>query len=117
MIYRKLDANGDYSFGKGRQDFHRDTDAVAQAIKTNTELLKAEWWEDADEGLPLFQSILGQPGGSTQAADLLIKDRILNTQGVGSIQSYQSAYSNRQLSIACVVTTTTGQTTTVEVNF
>lgn len=117
MIYRALDANGDYSLGKGIQDFLTDAAAVAQAIKTNIQLLKGEWWEDIEEGLPLFQSILSQTGTpeNLQAVDMIIKDRISNTQGVASIQSFSSTYINRRYSFLCTVTTLTGQTATVEV--
>jgi hypothetical protein len=98
------------------QNFIKDTDAVVQAIKTNLLLLEGEWWEDISEGLPLFQSLLGQSGTQEHldAADLLIKERILSTQGVSQIQDFQSSYENRRYTISkCVVATNTGQTVTV----
>ncbi|GAB6170541.1 hypothetical protein JCM15765_04000 [Paradesulfitobacterium aromaticivorans] len=112
MKYRALDSNGDYSFGKGIQDFLFDADAVAQAIKTNLLLFKAEWWENQSEGLPLFQNILGQSGTPEHlnAADLLIKERILATEGVAEVTDFKSAYENRKYTItSCTVKTTTGQ--------
>ncbi len=39
MIYRRIDANGDYTFGQGKFNFVSGTEAVAQAIKTNLLLL------------------------------------------------------------------------------
>lgn len=116
MKYRTLDSNGDYSFGKSTQDLLLNADAVAQAIKTNLLLLQGEWWEDTSEGLPLFQNILGQSGTPEHlsAADLLIKERILSTQGVSQIQSLISDYENRKYTISNVtVLTTTGLTVTV----
>jgi len=117
MIYRVLDSNGDYSFGKGSQDFLADAAAVAQAIKTNILLLQGEWWENIGEGLPLFQSILGQSGTTEhlKAVDAIIRDRISSTKGVSSIQNFSSTYENRRYSFSCTVTTTVGQTATVEV--
>lgn len=120
LIYRKLNASGDYSFGRSMQDFVRDAEAVGQACKTNLLLLKGEWWEDLNEGLPLFQSILNQPGSpeSLKAVDLIVKDRIANTKGVKSIQEFQSFLnSNREYSVTCTVITNTGSTATVEVSF
>ncbi|WP_199242630.1 hypothetical protein [Desulfosporosinus fructosivorans] len=98
------------------QDFLADEDAVAQAIKTSLLLLRGEWWEDTGDGLPLFQNILGQSGTQEHltSTDLLIKDRILSTQGVSQIQSFQSSYANRRYNVEnCTVLTNTGQTVTV----
>lgn len=118
MKYRALDPNGDYSFGKNIQDFISSTGAVAQAIKTNLLLLKGEWWEDLNEGLPFFQSILG-PGtpDHVSAADLLIRERITKTQGVSEILDFQSVYESksRSYSVSCKVKITSGSTATVEV--
>jgi len=118
MIYRALDSNGDYVFGKNMQSFLIDINAVAQAIKTNLLLLKEEWWEDLSEGLPLFQNILGQSGSgeSIQSIDLIVKDRILNTQNVLNIITYSSKYENRRLAISCSVETVFG-IAVVEVSF
>ena len=77
--YRRL-INGDYSFGRNNGDFLTGIDAVSQAIRTRLLLLKGEWWEDTEQGLPLFQSILGQY--ETQPIDLLVQDTISNTKDV-----------------------------------
>ena len=115
MKYRALDFNGDYTMGN-MQVFLTDTDAVAQTIKTNLLLLKNEWWEDQSEGMPLFQSILGRSGmpNNLKATDLIIRERILSTQGVSEILSFQSSYVGRQYTVGnCVVKTIYGQTVTV----
>lgn len=119
MIYRKLNADGDYSFGRSMQDFIRDADAVGQACRTNLLLLKGEWWEDLNEGLPLFQSILSQSGSpeSCRAVDLIVKERIMSTEGVKSIQDFHSTFTNREYAATCTVRTGTGSTAIVEVSF
>jgi hypothetical protein len=116
MIYRRLDNNGDYSFGRGRQDFLAGSDAVGQAIKTRLLLLFAEWWEDQADGTPLFQSILGAPGTpeNLNAADLIVQDRIINTENVVEIIEFISSYENRMYTIKCTIGTSFG-TTTLEV--
>jgi hypothetical protein len=113
MKYRKLDVNGDYTFGKSAQNFFIDNDAVSQAITTNLLLLQGEWWEDTSQGLPLFQSILRQSNtpGNIKSIDLLIKDRILSTQGVLSINNYTGTYTNRIYTINCEVETQYGSAT------
>lgn len=116
MQYRRLDENGDYSFGRGSQDFNSGTLAVAQAIKTRLLLLRGEWWEDTEEGLPLFQNILSQSGSpeNLQSVDLLIKDRISSTSGVKSILNYVRTFEDRTLSISCTVETIYGDATIEE---
>lgn len=118
MIYRRLDNNGDYSFGNNLQNFVLSAEAVGQAIKTRLLLLQGEWWEDTSQGLPLFQNILGQPGTSENlaSADLLIKDIIANTPNVTGISDFKSTYKNRKYGFICKVDTIYG-TTPMEVSF
>ena len=113
MIYRKLDNGGDYSFGRGKQDFVSGVNAVAQSIKTRLLLLVGEWWEDQAEGTPMFQSILGIPGSpeNIESADLIIKERILGTPNVTEITAYSSTYENRHLDIKYTVNTSFGAIT------
>lgn len=117
MNYRRL-VDGDYSFGAGTNDFVKDAGAVSQAIRTSLLLLKGEWWEDIEAGLPLFQSILGQPGTpeNIQAVDLIVQENIANVQGVINIKNYKGSYINRQYSISCTVDTIYGEAN-VEVTF
>lgn len=115
MKYRILDANGDYSFGKGQQNLTYGTYAVQQAIKTRLALLKGEWWENTDLGLPLFQSILGQVGitDNITIADAFIKKQIIETTDVTGIEEFSSTYdsANRSYSFTCTVNTKYGTIT------
>lgn len=115
MIYRQL-VNGDYSMGL---PFYSGASAVGQAIYTRLKLLQGEWWEQQDDGLPLFQNILGTNGSSDnlQAADLLVQGRILETPNVSSITNFQSSYENRTYSVRCTVETTFGETVPVTITF
>lgn len=112
MRYRILDENDDYQLGKGQQYFTYGTYAVAQAIKTRLKLLKGEWWENTEEGLPLYQQILGANGTAENLniTDSLIKERIIGTQDVLSIASFNSTYENRNYSFSCTVSTKYGET-------
>lgn len=118
MIYRKLTSTGDYSFGRGSQDFVEGVEAVAQAVNTNLLLLRGEWWENLENGLPLFEEIIGTPetAEGITTIDALISDRILSTEGVLSIESYESSAQGRQYQAAVVIDTIYGQTN-VEVSF
>ncbi len=101
--------------GKGQQNLTYGTYAVSQAIRTRLKLLKGEWWEDTEDGLPLFQQILGARGTETNItiADSLMKSRILGTKDVTGIESFSSNYdsSARKYSYSCTVNTKYGTVT------
>lgn len=89
MRYRKLTANGDYSFGNGQLDFWRDVpEAVGQSVKTRLLLWLGEWFLNIEEGTPFMQGILGKY--SKSVADTTIQDRVLDTTGVVTILDYVS---------------------------
>lgn len=111
MRYRKLDADGDYSFGHGPADLYRDQpEAVAQAIQTRLELFTGDWFLDTTEGTPWRQDVLGK--GTTAVYDIVIQERILGTPGVLSIDAYSSTLNRdtRALTISATVTTAYGST-------
>jgi hypothetical protein len=112
MRYRKLDANGDYTFGHQQADFYRDQpEAVGQAVKTRLGLLTGEWFLDTTEGTPWRTDILGK---YTQGAyDAVLKDRILETEGVQSIDAYTSSLdrNTRTLSVTATISTIYGTAT------
>lgn len=123
MIYRRLTNDGDYVFGQGKAQFLSGSEAVAQALITHLKLLLGEWWENVDNGLPLWQSILGQPGSedNLQSIDNIIKDRILSTAQdgnplVSSIDDYAREYnpSTRSYYFEARVTTIYSESVTIK---
>ena len=121
MLYRKLSPDGDYLFGQNEKDFYDGTLAVGQAIKTNLLLLKGEWWEDIEKGLPLFQNILGQRNfqNNLNSIDLIIQNQILSTKDVVSVSDFSSDYdiNTRQYSFACTCQSKYGDVIVNEVIF
>ncbi len=110
MIYRQLDDNGDYIFGRGKHAYLEGVDAVAQAIKTRLLLLYHEWWEDLEDGLPLWEKIMASSGrpDNIKAVDFIFRERIQNTIGVLSILGYESSFKNRRYIFRCAVETLYG---------
>ena len=109
MRYRKLDDNGDCLFGRSALDFTANNpETVAQAVRTRLLLLTGEWFLDTTEGTPYATDILG--ANTAQTYDLAIRERILDTQGVTGIVSYESALADRTLSITATIDTLYGQT-------
>ena len=113
MKYRRLDENGDYTFGNNEGNFLYDNDAVAQAVKTKILLFYQEWWENISIGIPFFQSIAGKVSNNNlkMTITLLLKDRILEIQEVSSVDNIEIDISNRALSIVIDLTSIYGGNT------
>lgn len=111
MLLRKLDNNGDMQFGNGNANFYKDTpEAIAQNIYTRLKLWLGEWYLDTDEGTDWLGKCLGK--NSMDSALLEIKQRILGTTGVNSIQNFSASIepTSRKLTITGTVNTIYGDT-------
>lgn len=121
LKYRKLTSTGDYSFGSGIKNYVDGNEAVAQAIKTKLLLFYGEWWENLGEGIPMFQSVLGQTNPDTikSSLSMLVEQRITEIQEVDSVKNIEIDYDkrNRTISMEVDVVTTSGEIVNVEVSF
>jgi hypothetical protein len=89
MKYRKLDANGDYTFGQGAGEFYQNTpETVAQAIQTRLALLAGSVFWDTTAGVPYTTQIIGITNQQTR--DLIFQQTILDTEGVTAIEQFNS---------------------------
>ena len=112
MRYRKLDTKGDYQLGHGSADYHVDTpEGVAQAVKTRLALLAGEWFLDLTEGTPYASHVWGKHTKDTY--DPLLRRRILQTEGVTELVSYESTFdpNTRKLTVSVEINTIYGSTT------
>lgn len=110
MRYRRLSKSGDYTFGQGQENFLINSPAaVAQAVKTRLLLLTDEWFVDITDGTDYAGQVLGMHTSGTY--DQEIRGRILDTQGVDSIESYSSTRSGRDLQVAATINTVYGLAT------
>lgn len=109
MIYRKLDENGDYVFGRNQNNYIQDANAVNQAVVTRLRQLIYEWWEDLEDGIPVWQKILGNR--NKQEAETIIRERIQKTKYVRSILYFKVTWDNekRTLIVQASVDTEFGQ--------
>lgn len=109
MRYRKLDDDGDYSFGQGQNNFHINTpEGVAQAVMTRLKFWVGEWFADTSDGTGWGTDVLGK--FTDHLFELMIRQRILSTQGVLRVDSFDSQFDGetRKLSIQSTITTIYG---------
>lgn len=121
MKYRKLTNDGDYSFGGNSSDYVQGADAIGYAVRTKLLLFYQEWWEDLGQGIPMFQSILGQvnPELIRNSLTKLVEERILEVEGTNSVQNLEINIdkTKRTISMSCTVETESEETVEVEVMF
>lgn len=118
MRYRKLDPDGDYSFGNGAADFWKDQpEGVAQAVQTRLFLFEGEWFLDSREGMTWNTQVLGVRTANTR--DPAIRRRVLGTTGVNAILAYSSDLNRdaRGFSVGMTIDTIYGPATLTGVNF
>jgi hypothetical protein len=112
MRVRKLDANGDYSFGNGEADFWINApEGVAQKVKTRLLLWTGEWFLDKTVGTPWLQKILGYNTAANR--DVAIRTVILQTEGVTALSNYSSSVGGggpRRLVVSGLITTVFSKT-------
>ncbi|MDU1573280.1 MAG: hypothetical protein E6868_08515 [Pantoea sp.] len=112
MRYRREDEGGDYTFGQGDDTWLVNSpETVAQAVKTRFLLWYGQWFLDTTEGTPWIQSVLGKQKPETY--NLAIRQRILETQGVNSIKSFDTTLntSSRRVVFSATIDTIYGTTT------
>jgi hypothetical protein len=98
MRYRKLNSDDDMQYGNQQADYWRDVpDAVAQAVATRLRLFTGEWFLDIEEGTPWQGWVLGKH--TLNDAELVIRQRILETQGVLEILSFDSSENRDERSV------------------
>lgn len=116
MRYRKWNVGQDVQHGHGQADYWKDApEGVAQAVVSRLRLLTGEWFLDLQEGTPYVGGVFGKH--TRDSYDPVIRARILDTEGVTGIASYQSIFDaeTRRLTINVTIDTAYGPATIQEV--
>jgi hypothetical protein len=111
IAVRNMGPNYDPLYGNGQGNFLYDAYAVAQIIGTTLRLFQGEWWENLLDGVPMFQSILGQGGASdTATISAILQNAIYGVPYVNQITGLNVNYNpqNRDLTFSCTVLTAFG---------
>lgn len=112
LTYLALDASYDPIFDPNA--VLTNAAAVQQAILTKVRWFFGEWWEATNDGLPVFQVILGQLATQRQQAamSLAIQQQIETVQPwVISVASVNFNFDDGKFSFAASVNTVFGQIT------
>lgn len=96
MIGRALNSQGDIYFEGARSAFVSDSLEAAQHISTRLKFFLGEWFLDETAGTPWYQSIFVKPADLAQI-EINIKNRILQTDGVTDLVTFNMRYERRQL--------------------
>lgn len=107
---RRLDENGDPVIS-GKVWIY-DIEAVAQTINTRLNLFAGEYWRDVTDGTPWIEKILTKNNrkNTLQSKITILKNRILQTNGVISILEWETSFSyqDRKLSVTATILTEFG---------
>lgn len=110
-IIRRLDNNHDWCFGRGRADYLRNIDEVAQDIQTKLLEWKWNYFKDYERGID-WRFFLGHKN-TKSLLDEAIKDTVKNIEEVTDITDYKTELntSDRTYKISLQVTTIYGDLT------
>lgn len=104
MIVRAIDQNHDWRFGKGKSDYKRDNQAVAQNIDTGLLCFLGDCFFDIEDGIDWF-NLLG--GKDRQAVILAVRARIISRQNVKQLLELSAVLDeNRKLNLNYAVLST-----------
>lgn len=115
MRIRAIDSDGDWTFGKGVQNYLLNQNAIALDIKTRLYSFLNDCFFDAGAGVDWFNLL----GSKNEAAILFsIKSILVNTQGVNSVTDISAVVDeNRNLSVSYGVTTVFGEPIQGDISF
>lgn len=86
MRVRRIDADGDWTFGRGRASYAATGESVAQRVRTRLQSFRGDWFLDLDHGLPWFEHMAKPANLDLLEADL--KRCILETPGVATLTAF-----------------------------
>jgi hypothetical protein len=103
MIFRSLDTQGDWNFGKGKQDMLYLVDAIKANIKTRILSWVGDCFFSMESGIDWYNRM-----GQTGQRELLESDLrriITQSEGVTGITSFDSTLIDRSFSVSFSVDT------------
>lgn len=103
VAFRNLDENGDWLFGKGKNDYARSQEAIKLDIKTRIHSWLGDCFFAVEDGIDWWNRL-----GSFDQRELLEQDlrlAILQTDGVTEIVDFSTELVDRRFSASYTVNT------------
>ncbi len=86
MRVRRIDKDGDWTFGRGRNSYAATSESVAQRVRTRLQSFIGDWFLDLDHGLPWFARMEKPADLAVLEAD--VKRCVLETPGVQTLTTF-----------------------------
>lgn len=103
MIFRGLDSDKDWQFGRGKASYLTEQKAIEENIRTRLLSFFGDCFFSKNEGIDWFR-LLGSKG--TQAElELACKETVLRSYGVVKITDLSSSLDNRKLTLSYTIST------------
>jgi len=97
MKFRRLDENGDWTFGSGVANYSSDNDAILLNVTTRIKSFKNDWFLNVDFGVDWF-NLLGSKDREEDIKEA-IKQAVLESYGVVRINSLEIDVKDRSATI------------------
>jgi hypothetical protein len=92
-----LDKNNDWTFGRGKASYKRESKAIAQNVFTRLRSFTNDWFLDIGHGIDWF-NLLGQYNTAPQIIRA-VERTVLQTEGVISVQRIEVVSRSKQRGI------------------
>lgn len=104
MIFRQIDANGDWTFGKGKSCYAQNESAIDLNIRTTLLCWTGDCFFDLQFGVDWTRLL---DTGQQQNLQVALQTAILKCYGVVSVQSVSAAFdsNSRNIDVQYVATT------------
>lgn len=113
-IVSGLNSNSDWTFGRGRAGYRKNSAEVRQSVACRIKCFVSDWFLDVRDGVDWY-SLLGKRGTEDQILRE-VERRVLTTEGVRSIEKLEvTGRENRVLTIVLRFTTIYNDTIDEEV--
>lgn len=99
IAIRRLDKDGDWTFGNGKSSYTANRESVEQSLVTRLRCVKNDWFLNMDYGIDYF-------GGTPYIVEAQIRQTILRTKGVVELVELSSDFNSdeRRLLVTAIVT-------------
>lgn len=86
LAVRRIDANGDWTFGRGRGDYASGSESIQQRVVTRLRSFTNDWFLNLSYGINWTQD--SQKPADLAGLEAEVKATLLQTDGVKAIKSF-----------------------------